>query len=300
MYDEYLKEGFRVIGDWSRAFYDKNKAHIYTGLGIGGTIATGVLSAKGGAKSARQIDWKENELKRPLTVKEKIQLCWRNYAWAAVAGGLTCASDLKSDIVSTKLIAERTAMLITSEQAYEKLNQKTKEVLGDKKARQVQDEIAKEKVEKMEQSGAFSPYTLDNAPRCGSGTLYPYVDGYSGDTILFWSNPDYIALVVKSLNEMMKEIGPRGDEYDYFDKMIGVPYAEWLKSIGFGPQVWNTPEKRDMGWNKGYAADGSDDDPIGYFITSKTLENGMPVNVITWEKNPTDMRLGRMIKSNNL
>lgn len=298
MNNEYLKEGFKVIGDWSKAFYEKNKAHIYTGLGVGGTIATGVLSARSGAKSAREIDRKSNELKRPLTVKEKVQLCWRNYAWPVVIGGLTCASDLKSDITNTKVIAERTALLLSSEKAYETLSRKTKEVLGEKKARQVQDEVAKETAQQMESAGAFSVQCMENAPRVGSGTLYPYVDGYS--KLLFWSNPDCIALIVKTLNEMMRDIPARGDDFDYMDRRVGVAYAEWLKSVGFPNKVWNTPERRRTGWNKGYAKDGSDDDPIDYFITSETLESGMPVNVITWEKDPIDMSLGRMIKSNGL
>ena len=299
MGENYTLEGCKAIGQRIGGFCVQNKAHLCTGVSVTGTIATGVLAWQSGARTARKIDRREAEIGRRLEWKEKMKLCGKDIIAPVVAGGLAIFGSVESDVINTRTIGERTALYIASEKAYEKLSEKTKEVLGEKKARQVQDEVAKEKVEKMEQAGMITPYTLENAPRCGSGALYPYIDGYS--ELLFWSNPDYISLTIKNLNEMMRDLAPRGDEYDYYDKIVGIPYSEWLKSIGFDRKIWSTIERKHTGWNKGFAKDGSDDDPIEYFITSKTLEpEGMPVNVINWEKDPTDMRLGRLIKSNNM
>ena len=295
MKDNDVLSGLQMLGDRTRQFYDANKAHIFTGLGICGTIATGVLSAKDGAKAARKIDHKATELGRPLTTKEKIQLCWSEYWDAALAGGISCFSTLKSDLINTDIISKRTALLIASEKAYEKLSQKTKEVLGEKKATQVRDEIAKESVHDGE---TITQDKLDRAPRVGNGQLYPFLDEYS--KILFWSNIDYIDLCIMKLNKMMEETKPRDLVNDYYQQKKGVPYSEWLAYIGVDPKEYNTPERKNSGWNKGFAPDGSDDDPIAYYRTTEEYRPGFAVTVITWEKDPTDMTLGRLIKSSGV
>lgn len=295
MKENHILNGFKEIGDRSREFYEANKAHIFTALGIGGTITTGILSARDGAKAARKIDRRMRELGRPLTAKEKFQLCWSDYWDAVLAGGISCFSTLKSDLINTDTISKRTALLIASEKAYEKLSQKTKEVLGEKKATQVRDEIAREDVH---DGKTITKEKLEGAPRVGNGELYPFLDGYS--KILFWSNIDYIDLCVMKLNKMMSEIEPRSLVSDYYEQKKGVPYSEWLAFIGVDPKLYNTPERKNMGWNKGFDPDGSDDDPIAYYRTTEEYNPGFAVTVLTWEKDPTDMSLGRLIKSSGI
>ena len=289
MEGNYVTEGFKVIGDWTKTFYEKNKAHIFTGLGIGGTIATGVLAAKDGMKAARKIDEAERYHGK-LNWKEKLQLTWKDYIDAGLVCSLACFSEFKSDQINTKTIADRTALLIASEKAYERLAKKTKEVFGEKKAAQVKDEIAKEDVQQYVSDGR-----LEVAPRVGNGQLYPFMDGYS--KILFWSNIDYISCCVMKLEKMMQELAPRNSTWDYHDKMVGIPYSEWLSFIGVPDKERNTPERRDKGWNKGFDPDGSDDDEIGYTTSTVEYSPGFAVTVINWIKDPTDMRLGRLIKS---
>ena len=304
MAENYVIEGYKAIGREIGNFCRQNRAHICTGLSVAGTIATGVLSARSGARAGRKIDKREAELKRALTTGEKIRLCGKDFIAPCVAGALAVGGAVGSDMINTKMISERTALLIASEKAYERLERKTREVLGEKKARQVQDEVTKEKlVEEGGKDANGAPVLLtrnafENAPKSGTGTLYPYVDTYS--MLPFWSNNDYIALHVKSLNEMMRELGPRGDEYDYYDKIIGVYYSEWLKGLNFDKKVWNTKERKEKGWNKGFAADGSEDDPIGYSLVPMEFEPGFAVMGIHWEKEPTELRLGRMIKSSGV
>lgn len=295
MAENYFVEGLKVIGQNVGGFCVQNRAHIFTAFGVAGTITTGYLSARSGARAARKIDKRERELGRALTFREKARLCGKDFIAPTVAGTLAVVGTVGSDVINTKIIGERTALLIASEKAYEKLSEKTKEVLGEKKARQVEDEIAKEKVK---DEAIVNPENLNNAPRCGNGDLHPFVDGYSN--LLFWSNLDYINCCVKDLQEMMRDLNPRGDSFDYSDKIVGVPYSEWLRMMGFDPKIWNSDERRTCGWNKGYGEDGEDDDPIGYFTTTTEWKPGFAVTIISWEKNPTDMRLGRLMKSNEL
>lgn len=289
----YLADGFTEIGNRIGAFCMNNRAHILTGLGVAGTITTGVLSARSGAIAARKIDRKENELGRRLTAREKTALCGRHFIAPAIAGIFSISGTIGSDVINTKMIGIQNAALIASEKAYEQLSRKTREVLGDKKAKQVQDEIAKENTR---ESGVVNPINLDNAPRSGNGPFYPYVDDWSH--LLFWSNPDYIKCVVKTLNEMRTDLPKRGSEFDYSGKEIGVPYSEWLKSLNFDPNVYNANMFKHLGWNKGYNED--DDDPIGYSTAPETYSEGFAVTTIRWEKDPSDMRLGRLLKSNGL
>lgn len=295
----YWVDGFREIGGRFGSFCMDNRAHICTGLAVIGTATTGVLSARSGARSARAIDRKEAELGRKLTPGEKAKLCGKYFIAPAVAGIAASAGAIGSDIFNTQTIARTNAALIMSEKAYEKLQQKTKEVLGEKKAQQVKDEIAKENVEEIKKQGILTKDSFENAPRAGSGTLYPFVDGYSN--LPFWSNRDYIAACVKDLQAMMKDLaGKRGDEFDYYDKEIGVPYSEWLKMIGYDPKTWSSNERKHAGWNKGFDPDGAEDDPIEYYFTPIEWEVGFAVTSMVWEKDPTDMRLGRLIKSSTV
>ena len=294
----YFIDGLKEVGRQVGGFCADNKAHICTALSVTGTIATGVFSARSGLRSARKIDQKEAELGRKLTSGEKFRLCGKDFIVPAICCVTASAGAIGSDILNTQTIARTNAALIMSEKAYEKLSEKTKEVLGEKKARQVQDEITKEKVEEMRQAGMLSTSSFKDAPKCGNGDLFAFVDEYSG--LPFWSNLDYISLCVKDLESMMRDLKPRGDELDYYDKIVGVPYSEWLRMIGYGKNVWNCPEKKHHGWNKGFADDGSDDDPIGYSTVAKEWEPGFAVSELRWEKDPTDMRLGRLMKSNGM
>ena len=296
MAENYAIVGFKEIGKTIGNWCMDNRAHILTGLGVTGTIATGVLSAKAGARSARKIDRREAELGRYLTPGEKFKLCAPEFIAPGVSAVIAIGGSVGSDLINTSTIARTNMALIASEKAYEQLRRKTKEVLGEKKEKQVQDEIVKENIQ--ETKFKISQNDFDNAPRSGNGDLFPYVDEFS--KLPFWSNPDYLALHVKCLNEMMNELGPRGDEFDYYDKQVGVRYSEWLKGLNFDRKIWDCTQHTEFGWNKGFAKDGSEDDPIGFTTHAMHWTEGFPVNVISWEKDPTDMKLGRLVKSSGV
>ena len=292
----YLADGYGMIGKRIGAFCENNKAHILTGLGVAGTITTGILSARSGARAARVIDRKERELDRKLTAREKASLTGKYFIAPVVAGSLSVLGTVGSDVINTKTIGIQNAALIASEQAYERLSRKTKEVLGEKKAKQIEDEVTKEKV--ADSGLPLTRASFENAPRCGNGTLTPFVDEYS--MLPVYSNLDYLTLHAKSLNDMMRELKARGDEYDYYDKEVGVPYSEWLKGLGYDKRVWGTRERVHHGWNKGFDSEGSEDDVIAFSTVPIEYEPGFAVMAIRWETEPTDMRLGRLIKSSGV
>ena len=296
MTGQNIKDGFSAIGGEIKGFCSRNKTHIFTALSIGGTIATSIFSVQAGAKSARRIDRREKELGRRLTRKEKSQLCWKDMMLPAGSCLFACLSSLGTDVIATRDIARSNALFIASEKAYEKLSNKTKEVMGEKKAKQIKDEIVKEDIAQRQIS--VSKNSFEDAPKVGSGTLYPFIDGYSG--LKFWSNVNYIEVCVMKLREHMRNLAPRDRENDYNDKIVGVPYREWLSYLGFPDKIANTPERKNKGWNKGFGKDGEDDDPIEIYRTTIEDEPGFAVTVLNWEKEPIDMKLGRLIKGSGL
>lgn len=298
MAGNYVLDGFKDIGKDIGKFWGDNKAHILTGLSVTGTVATCVLSARSGARSARKIDRREQELGRRLSRGEKLKLCGKDFIAPAVSSALAIFGSVGSDVINTQAIARANMALVVSERAYEALNRKTKEVLGEKKAQQIKDEVVKEKVEEVRKQGYLSQSDFDNAPRSGNGQLRPFVDGYS--MLPMWSTMDYIALQVKEMNSMMHEIKNRDDRYDYSGKCIGIPYSEWLRRMNFDTHMWSTSERKNHGWNRGYDKDGVDDDPIEYYTHPMEWEPGFAVTVIDWVTDPSDMKLGHLKKQYSL
>lgn len=282
-----LKEGYLLMGNWLNDWYDKNKAHFWTGVSMVGTVATAVASAK----ETGQIFRKHGDPKE-LPVKERMKVYATGYLKTAGLAGISMYGAGKSDHENGKIIAERTSLYLATRKAYDVMKKNIKEVVGEKKAQQVQDEAAKEQVRQT-----VTQQVVDQSPIIGRGDQV-FLDAYSG--ILFRSNIDYLRLCEAKLQNMMNELAARGDEFDYYDRKVGVPYSEWLSFIGVPQKDWNTPERKDHGWNKGFAKDGSDDDPICFYTTTTEYEEGKSCCVINWEKDPTDMKLGRLMKSSGL
>ena len=291
-----FKDGLEAIGVGTRNFFQNNKAHIFTGLSVAGTIATGVIAANDGARAARRIDQKAFMIGRELTQGEKIALCWKDFVGSALVAAGTCASTIASDAINTRTIADRTTLLIATEKAYEKLSRKTKQVLGEGKAKEIKSEMIDEKIK--EKPELVSKISFENAPRVGNGALYPFLDEYSG--LPFWSNLDYIDLWIEKLNGMMRDLEPRNRVTNYYNQKIGVPYSEWVCVMGYDKSFCQTNERKNTGWNKGFDKDGSDDDPIEYCRFTKEYEPGFAITVLSWLKEPTDMQLGGLIKSSGL
>ena len=282
-----LKDGTLTMGNWLNDWYDKNKAHFWTGVSLVGTVATAVSSAK----DTQRIFRKHGDPK-DLPIKERLKVYATNYLGTAGVAGISMYGALKSDKENGKVIAERTGLYLATRKSYDLLKKNLKEVVGEKKAQTVQDEAVKQDVQQH-----VTQQMVDAAPVYGRGDQV-FRDGYT--KLVFKSNIDYLRLCEKKLQDMMAELAPRGDEFDYYDKKIGVRYSEWLAFIGFPKDVYDSPERKDHGWNKGFAKDGSDDDPIEFYTTPVEYEEGKSCLEIVWSKDPTDMKLGRLMKSTGM
>lgn len=285
----YIADGYKIMGTWLGDWAEKHKADIFTGISIIGTGATAVISAMDTSRAVRKIDAKELETGEELDWKEKVKLCWKDYIPTGLTVLGTDAASIASNRVSAKTITDLSASYAMLENLYERHKKKTREVVGDKKEQAIREEIAKEEVKQYFSTMKIPPQRDPNDDL--------WMDGYSG--IIFWSNIDKLRRIEAKLQDMMNELAPRGDEYDYYDKMIGVNYGEWLSFLRLdNPDECHSVRNRRIGWNKGFAKDGSDDDVIQFYTTAMEIDQGARVvHVINWETEPTDMKLGRLIKS---
>lgn len=287
-----LKDSFLKGGEMADSWYQKNKSHFWTGMSMVGTLATAFASATDTNRIFRKSLKEHGCDPKELPMKKRLQLYATNYIPTAVCAGASMFGAGKSDHESGKLIAERTSLYLVTRKSYDALKKNLAEAVGEKKAQKIQDKAVQEEAAKT-----VTQERVDQAPTYGRGDQV-FLDEYSG--IIFKSNIDYLRLCEAKLQNMMADLAPRNSETDYYDQPIGVRYMEWLAFIGVPKKEYNTPERRNNGWNKGFAKDGSDDDEIEFYTTPAEYEEGKSCLVINWRQDPTDMRLGRLIKGSEI
>lgn len=130
-----------------------NSTAILTGVGVAGTVMTAVLSGKATWKAAHIISKANhnrfNDLDNDadqLTSKEKVKEVWTEYIPAAGVGGITIASIIFANRISTKEAAAMAAAYGLSERAFAEYKDKVVEKIGQNKETAVRDEIAQDRV----------------------------------------------------------------------------------------------------------------------------------------------------------
>lgn len=290
-----LKDNYILMGDMANDWYTQNKSHFWTGVSMLGTIATAFASSNDTARVFRKCQKKYACDPSELPVKVRLQEHWQDFAPTAACVGISLFGAAKSDHESTKLIAERTGAYLVTKKAYDTLKSSMKEVVGEKKAQQVEQKVTEEKAKEIVCSNPV--YDRNLLPTAGRPDQ-EFIDEYSGWR--FMSNIDYLRLGEMKLQAMMDELAPRNSVLEYSDAIKGVAYSEWAAYIGMKPEQYNTNERRYRGWNKGYDRNGYDDDVIHFTTRPIEVEEGRSAIVISWEVEPTDMKLGRLIKLSNI
>jgi hypothetical protein len=155
----------------------ENSPVILTALGVTGTLGTAYLAAKGAFKSTlildetaqnkRQSLYKERpELRdkslrgmtpeereiydeaQELTFQEMWNATWKCYVPAAGVAALTVASIICATRIGTRRAAAMASAYAVAEKGFEEYRKKVAERIGKNKEREVQDEIAKDRVVK--------------------------------------------------------------------------------------------------------------------------------------------------------
>lgn len=290
----YLIDGYKIMGKELADYAVKHRAGIGTVVSVGGTIISNILSTKAGAKSARAIDAKEQELGRQLTRMEKVKLCWTNHISSVATAGISCVGAGYSHNQHVKDFNKVATAYAGVKKLYDSAQKATREVLGEKKNAELQDKINQKTLEEHPEVKQKIVEKVNPRP----GVYQKFWEPVSGEVI--FDTVDKVELVLKTMKTELDAMTPRKDICGY-----GTPYGIPLKRF-FELGDWELPKGKEQcetllyfGFNKGREPNGSDDDTIGAYFTpmildDDTMETGLAIN---WEQRPSDMRLGDYLKN---
>lgn len=229
------------IFDSIKASLVEHSTDIAAGLGIAGFITATGFAIKGTVDAVRLVDKKKEELKvDKLTIKETAETVWPCYVPTAVttvvSGGLVIFSAAGKN---AKTAALTTALSMTEE--FGRMYQdKVVEVVGEKKEKEIRNEVAKEQLK------ANPPAIPSNEVRDDVYTpiIYePMTKKYIRTT------PEAVRKAVNDYNRRLLTGGEMYLSYNEFLYAIGIApeptfdmygnNVDKLLDIDFAPDIWN-------------------------------------------------------------
>lgn len=203
----------------------KYSPEILIGFGIVGMITAGVMAVKATPKAIRlneESKREKEEKKEEFTKADSVKACWKCYAPSIAICVISAGCIIGGTSVNVRRNAALAAAYTMSETALAEYKEKVVEVVGDKKEKQIRDQMAQEKVTEASAKGKEVIIT-------GKGKTLCY-DAISGRH--FESDIDTIKLAVSELNRrLILE--------DY------ISLNEFYYEIGLKP----TKGGNDLGWN---------------------------------------------------
>ena len=222
---------------------NENSTTLLTVAGVGGTIATAILTGRATFKAAELIDTEEKdrvyEAKEALgpeaveieiemlSKMDKIKLVWREYLPPVASGVLTITCIIVANKISSKKIAALTIAGGISERALQEYKDKVVEKLGEKKNTDIRDEIAQDRVNKH-------PVDSREIILAGTGEVLCY-DMTTGR--YFQSTVEEIKRAENKINsELLQHMAASLAE---FHDLIGLPATSYTDSVGWGsPEIF--------------------------------------------------------------
>ena len=206
-----------------KAYISKHSPEILTGIGICGMITSTVLAVKATPKAIQLIEAKKFDLNTDkLTVKETIVTAWKPYLPSL---GI-CISSVACLIGANAVNSKRNAALATaytiSDKAFRTYRDKVIETIGEKKEKNLRDQIAQDRVNEDNGTNRQIIITPKGQTLC--------LDQLSGR--YFRSDLDTIRKAVNELNRSMT--------YHNYISLNEYYYAIGLEQVKYGDKVgWN-------------------------------------------------------------
>lgn len=194
----------KVIG----RFLVKNSPTIMATLGGAGAVSTAILGIKATPKALLLI---EEEVRRKysgynyrvltskplLSKKEVIKITWHCYIPTMIMGGVTLACIFYGNSLNLKRNAALASMYTLAETTLKEYQNKVVEVVGEKKAKKIEDEVYEEEIKKH-------PVDISEITITGRGDTLCY-ERTSGR--YFKSDIENIRRVRNNLNELLLSDG---------------------------------------------------------------------------------------------
>ena len=237
-------------------FLSKHEPEILTGLGLSGMIFSTIYTAKATIKAVDAINKKEIEEGRKLTKKEVFKTVWKYYIPSLLSTIGSSACIIGSTCISNKRSAALAAAYTISETALQEYQNKTLELVGEKKEKDIHEAVSKDVVEKT--------YTGTNIILTGDGDSLFY-EPLSGR--YFKSNWNKI---LKAANEL------NANALNDFDGTITL--TQWYSELGLD----KTDISDEMGWSLERGVKGL----ISISIDSSLTPDDMPCGAIYYVTRP--------------
>lgn len=214
-----------------------NSPAILTGLGVAGVVTTAYLTGRATFKAADIIRAENKVLNRHATSmndvvhfsnKEKFELVWKLYIPAVGVGSLSIASIICANRIGTRRAAAVASAYAMAERGFQEYREKVVEKMGEKKEREVREEVAQDRVNRAAQTMVVT------AP--GSGLVWCH-DAFSNQ--FFQSDMQTLRKAQNDVNAQIlhSDFATVSDFYDYVNGD--------RKNTGLD----KTSVSGDMGWN---------------------------------------------------
>lgn len=255
-----MQNPFKVI----RPFMVKHEPEILMGMGISGLIFSTVWGIKATVSAVRAIDkYKAEKNIDKITFKEGFKLTWKYYLPVAASVAISVPCVIAGNHVANKRYATLATAYTISETALQEYQEKTREVVGEKKARQIQEQIDAERVEKTYKGGS-QVIMVGN----GESLFYEPLSGrYFKST---WND------ISKAANELNASA------------LGGIPGTitlnEWFEKLGL--------DDTDVGDILGWDLTRDPGDILEVEISSHITKDNVPCGAISYRRNPTKLREG--------
>jgi hypothetical protein len=133
-----------------------NAPTVLTALGVTGLVTTAVLTGRASFKAAEVMAVNHHKLVdnefEPLPVFEKVKIVfpdvWKYYVPAVGTGAVTIACIVSANHISTRRAAVLASAYSIAQEGFQEYKVKVLEKIGEKKEKEVRDEIAQDRVTK--------------------------------------------------------------------------------------------------------------------------------------------------------
>lgn len=195
---------------------------ILAGIGVAGFVCSIGLAVKATPKAEEKIEEAKAELGTDeLTPAQTVKAAWKCYIPTAVVAGCSAASVFAGNHISGRRNAALAAVYTVTDQAYHEYKQKAQEALGEKKDKQIQNEIMQDQVN---QARVANKGVIDT----GLGTTLCY-DALSGR--LFYGD---IERLKRAANDFDRRL--RYDSYislnEWYDE-LNMPHIKLGDDLGW-------------------------------------------------------------------
>lgn len=250
----------KVIG-----FTKQHNPEIVVGLGVAGMITSTALAVKATPKAMQLIEDKKSELGVTyLTRKEIAEATWKQYIPAVGVGAVSIACIV---LGTTKNIKRNTALATVyaiSENTLKEYKAKTREIVGEEKAREIDTEVAKSRARSRSIDNPVVIETRDSeyVINTGNGDTLIY-DSFSGR--YFRSSVNAVESAVNNVNKSLLN--------DYFITVNEFYNELCIPTIGAGSLI---------GWK-------SDKEMVEIYFDSDIDSNGNPYLILSYRNIPVPL-----------